>query len=89
MDAVAGAIIDLLQSEEPPAGMINVVHPRPISWRETFEAVNKALSLDLPFIPFEDWVAQVESKSVNASPQTLESVVSIHTCYSDILLILI
>ena len=75
MDAVAGAILDLIHSSEPPSGMLNVVHPRPISWRATFEAANCALGLNLRFIPFPDWVAQIEAKSVNASQQTLESIV--------------
>ncbi|KAI0698168.1 hypothetical protein BC835DRAFT_1413297 [Cytidiella melzeri] len=77
MDAVAGAILDLVLSKDDPAGMLNVVHPRPISWRETFDAANVALGLSLPFIPFADWVAQVEARSADASQQTLESMPAI------------
>ncbi|KAI0345580.1 acetyl-CoA synthetase-like protein [Trametopsis cervina] len=77
MDSVADAVLDLVFSEEEPAGLLNVVHPKTVSWRETLEGVNKALGVTLPFIPFGDWVARVQARSSDASPQTLDAIPAI------------
>jgi hypothetical protein len=75
VDAVASAILDLVLSTEEPPKLLNVVHPHAVTWRETFDAINSALGQNLPFVPYTDWVEQVKARSIDASQQTLETIV--------------
>jgi hypothetical protein len=75
VDAVASAILDLVMSTEEPPKLLNVVHPHAVTWRETFDAINSALGQNLPFVPYTDWVEQVKARSIDASQQTLETIV--------------
>jgi hypothetical protein len=75
VDAVASAILDLVLSTDEAPKLLNVVHPHAVTWRETFDAINSVLGQNLPFVPYTDWVGQVKARSIDASQQTLETIV--------------
>ena len=61
MDAVSGAIIDLvLSNKEQLPQLVNVVHPKPISWHSLAGLLATKLSLQM--IPYEDWLAKLEDE---------------------------
>ena len=81
MDAVAQTVLDTAWSRTPPAVM-NVVHPRPVAWNTLFAAVNDVvlaeglLTEKLPFVDFRMWVTRLEEAAADATPETLENIVS-------------
>ncbi|KAJ3555784.1 hypothetical protein NM688_g2384 [Phlebia brevispora] len=74
MDAVANIVLDLIVSEEKPAPLLNVVHPRPVPWNEVYSAVNDALDTRLPFVPYHVWISKLEALSVTATPEDLDHI---------------
>ena len=77
MDAVAGAVLDLIVSEDQPAALLNVVHPRPIPWHDVYAAVDDALDAHLPFVPYHTWLSILEDRSLTATPEDIEHIVSL------------
>lgn len=75
MDAVAKLALDLMLSDERLPEVINVVHPRPITWKMTIQCIQTALDSHLPLISLEDWVSRLAEQAVNATPKTLEEIV--------------
>lgn len=75
MDVVATVTVDLLFSPEAPE-LVNVVHPRPVPWRDIMNSVNAELEKNLPYVPLEDWVKKVEDAANSASAKDLEDTVS-------------
>lgn len=57
--------------------MINVVHPRPVSWDHILKLINDALGAQLPMVPYGDWLAKLEALNQNPSSQILADFVSI------------
>lgn len=60
MDALAGAVVDLVVTLEPLPALLNVVHPRRASWNALVTAFNSCLEEALPVVPFAEWVAALE-----------------------------
>ncbi|EJD42005.1 acetyl-CoA synthetase-like protein [Auricularia subglabra TFB-10046 SS5] len=52
LDEAAAALIDMLSFTE--SGVLHLVHPRPIPWRDVFQTY--ASTLNVPLVPFPDWL---------------------------------
>lgn len=77
MDAVATTITDLVISQQHLPQLLNVVHTRPVAWRDVFRAVNASLGHQpFPVVPYDEWVQLVEKIAAQGKPQDLERVVS-------------
>lgn len=82
MDAVATMVLDLVTSSAPLPPLVNVVHPRPTSWKDVFQNIN--LNLDrtpLRLVPFDDWLRAVEDRAVSCSAKDLERLVRAFRTY--------
>lgn len=60
MDALAGAVVDLVVTLEPLPALLNVVHPHRTSWNALVTAFNSCLKEALPVVPFAEWLATLE-----------------------------
>lgn len=72
MDAVARAVVDITLNTKPLPELLNLVHPRPVPWRQIMDAINDELDLHLPLVPFADWVSRVKAR---ASEPSLDKIV--------------
>ncbi|KZT04547.1 acetyl-CoA synthetase-like protein [Laetiporus sulphureus 93-53] len=74
MDCVASAAVDVMFSSAEP-DLVDIVHPRPVSWRESLSGVNAELGRSLPFISLDDWVKKIEGVAEGgASADDLETI---------------
>lgn len=78
MDAVAATFVDLVLSREALPNVLNLVHPRGISWHKIFNDINEHLNPALPLVPFREWLGRLELLADNAGPDELAAVVSHH-----------
>ncbi|THH28009.1 hypothetical protein EUX98_g6169 [Antrodiella citrinella] len=62
VDATARAIIDARNSPHP---ILNLVHPRPVSWSSLLTPASQILRL--PLVPFADWLDRLRESSPGAS----------------------
>ncbi|KAJ6491913.1 acetyl-CoA synthetase-like protein [Mycena sanguinolenta] len=69
-EAVSHTIVDAALSSETPPFAINLVHPRPVSW----DFIMSALAVQLPLIPFADWVQQLQDRSTTATAKDIEKI---------------
>ena len=70
--------MDLIHSADRLPSLVNIVHPKPISWMAVFEGVNKHVATKpLQFISFDEWVGKVEALTHSAKPEDLAQVVSL------------
>lgn len=79
-DAVASTILDVAFASDKPERALNVVHPRPVSWRSLFEGLADALASNgrrLPLVPWSEWQAMLESRAADATEEDLNAVVRI------------
>lgn len=77
MDAVADLTLDLMFASSNPSHVVNVVHPKPITWRDIFSAINIAAGSNLPFVPIDEWLGKLEALASDlGSQEHLEKVVS-------------
>ena len=77
MDAVAAVVKDIVLVSGKLPSLVNVVHPRRSSWSDVLENVNKHLPQGrLPFIPFSDWIRKLEERSIFATAEDLNRMVS-------------
>ena len=76
MDVVAEIAIDLIVSQASLPSVINVAHPRPVSWHVAFSAINRCLDKPLPFIPLREWSERLDVMSAAPEATDLERVVS-------------
>lgn len=74
MDTVAAAAAETLFAAEAPA-LVNISHPRPITWRAALSAVNKELAPALPFVPLDAWVHALTDAAQEAAAEQLETIV--------------
>lgn len=74
MDTVAGAVLNLIVSSESPS-VVNVVHPRPVSWTKVFNTISNTLGSHIPLVSYHDWLAKLEDAAQNPSPSQLEEIV--------------
>lgn len=75
MDAVATAATDFVLSSEHLPALVNVVHPRPSSWRGVMESINSSLGRKLKLVPFADWLGAVEAIGSRGTSADVERVV--------------
>ncbi|KAJ7636836.1 putative aminoadipate reductase [Roridomyces roridus] len=73
-EAVSSAIVDaaLISPETRQFTTINLVHPRPVPWDCIMSSM--AGMVDLPMIPFAEWVQRVKGRAVNATAGDLDSI---------------
>ena len=76
MDAVSGAFTNLVLADTDLPQLVNLTHPRRVSWRDIFKNVNTQLNPRLPFLPYSEWLSKLEQLSENAGPEDMEKVVS-------------
>ncbi|KAJ7146532.1 putative aminoadipate reductase [Mycena epipterygia] len=71
-EAVSRTIVDAaLRAGETPFAM-NLVHPRPVPWNTVMSSM--ASAVQLPLIPFADWVHQLQTHSAHATAQDIEKI---------------
>ncbi|KAF7347147.1 Acetyl-CoA synthetase-like protein [Mycena venus] len=68
-EAVSHTIVDAALSPERPPFAINLVHPRPVPWDLVMSAM--ASTVELPLIPFADWVQQLQIRSTRATAEDI------------------
>ncbi|KAF7347156.1 Acetyl-CoA synthetase-like protein [Mycena venus] len=71
-EAVSRAIVDAALSAEKPPFAINLVHPRPVPWNSLMSAM--ASTVQLPLVPFADWVQQLQDHSSRATIEDIENI---------------
>ncbi|KAF7347140.1 Acetyl-CoA synthetase-like protein [Mycena venus] len=71
-EAVSHTIVDAALSTEKPPFAINLVHPRPVPWDLIMSAM--ASTVQLPLIPFADWVQQLQARSARATAEDIERI---------------
>ncbi|KAF7347157.1 Acetyl-CoA synthetase-like protein [Mycena venus] len=71
-EAVSRAIVDAALSAEKPPFAINLVHPRPVPWNSLMSAM--ASTVQLPLVPFADWVQQLQDHSSHATAEDIENI---------------
>ncbi|KAF7299625.1 Acetyl-CoA synthetase-like protein [Mycena chlorophos] len=76
-EAVAKAVVDtaLLNGQEVPV-LLNVVHPRPVSWDFAFGALAKASGVG-KLVSIDAWLREVEGRAVSSTATDLEQVPAI------------
>ncbi|KAJ6594686.1 acetyl-CoA synthetase-like protein [Mycena capillaripes] len=73
-EVVSRTIVDAAMTTVKPPFAANLVHPRPVSW--DFIMSTMASAVQLPLIPFTDWVQQLEVHSARATAEDIEKIVS-------------
>ena len=76
VDDVAAAVSDLLFAPTLPP-LLNVVHPKPVSWEAIMNVICAELKVSLGIVPLKDWLDRVETLSHNASSQVMNDVVGL------------
>ncbi|KAF8215557.1 male sterility protein-domain-containing protein, partial [Mycena galopus ATCC 62051] len=71
-EAVSNTIVDVALSGEKPPFAVNLVHPRPVPW--DFIVSTMASMVQLPLVPFADWVKQLETRAAGATADDLEKI---------------
>ncbi|KAJ7146585.1 putative aminoadipate reductase [Mycena epipterygia] len=71
-EAVSRTIVDAaVRMGDTPFAM-NLVHPRPVHWNTVMSSM--ASTVQLPLIPFADWVHQLQTRSAHATAQDIEKI---------------
>ncbi|TFK33802.1 acetyl-CoA synthetase-like protein [Crucibulum laeve] len=84
MDAAAQVILDVGYSMDSPPVALNLVHPKPVSWKWIITEIKRAMASSIsltagaiPFIPFREWFANLENHARNASQEDLKHIPAI------------
>ena len=64
----ARAFTEMRHSPEP---IVHLVHPRPVSWRALLEPIAK--ELNVPLVPYDQWVSALESSVEQGSAEEVEA----------------
>ena len=75
MNAITDITLDLIFSSDKLPSILNVVHPQPITWPEVFATLNDSLGGQMQMMSLSGWVADLERKSLLASPEMAENIV--------------
>lgn len=86
MNKTAPVVLDAVFSTNHPPAVLNVVHPRPVTWHAMMSNLAVSLSDATPnrkfeLVPFLDWIAQLEKLSLTLSVDEAKDIVS--TCYRE------
>ncbi|KAF8438365.1 putative aminoadipate reductase [Boletus edulis BED1] len=77
---VCDAILDVAFAHEEPPLVVNLVHPRPSTWKSVMQPISEALyqkhltSSRLPLIPFTEWVERLEEEAANTNEENAQRV---------------
>ncbi|KAJ7321689.1 hypothetical protein DFH08DRAFT_1033697, partial [Mycena albidolilacea] len=71
-EAVSRVIVDAALSADKPPPTANIIHPRPILWDVVMSTM--ASAVQLPLIPFADWVQQIEVRSTRATAEDIANI---------------
>ncbi|KAI0085165.1 hypothetical protein BDY19DRAFT_909277 [Irpex rosettiformis] len=74
VDVVANVVLDLVLTRQLEPRLLNVVHPRPIAWDEVFKLIKDEIGVNLPTIPYADWLAKLEAHDGETSAKTLQDI---------------
>lgn len=80
--AVSDAILDVAFADEEPPPTMNLVHPRPVTWKSVVQPISEAIyqkgltSSPLPLISFTQWVERLEKHAVDTSEEDVRRAVS-------------
>lgn len=80
MAQVGQAMLDLVSNAKVEP-IVNIIHPKPVSWSDVILWVRGALAStlgaqQLPVIPARDWLQLLEDRSRAASSDDLRNIVS-------------
>ena len=84
---MAASVLDVAFAEDAPQAL-NIVNPQRPLWVKIMSSIRNAVlekklasltSDDLMVVPFVDWVAQLEKRADNATPEDLANIVC--DCY--------
>ena len=88
MDAVSKVILDIAFGKERPPIALNLVHPRPVDWKDVMIPVGKAVTKQqnlgtnaLRSVSFQEWFSLIEKRGKSASEDDMRDVVS-PSCYN-------
>ena len=79
MDAVASVASDFVCSSEKWPTLVNVVHPRPITWRNVMSDINANLKRQLKLVPFNEWLTALETIAAKGTVQDVERLVGLES----------
>ncbi|EPS92706.1 hypothetical protein FOMPIDRAFT_1170901 [Fomitopsis schrenkii] len=84
MNKTAPVVLDTVFSTNSPPAVLNVVHPRPVTWHTLMSNLATSLSAATPdrkfeLVPFLDWIDQLEKLSLTLSVEEARAIVSV--CY--------
>ncbi|KAG2046459.1 hypothetical protein BDR06DRAFT_1037076 [Suillus hirtellus] len=71
--AISNAVLDVAFAEEEPPIVVNLVHPRPTTWKTLMQPIMDALveckvtSYLLPLMPFSEWLEKLKSSAKDLS----------------------
>ncbi|EJC99103.1 acetyl-CoA synthetase-like protein [Fomitiporia mediterranea MF3/22] len=68
----AGAVVDMLDVKDE---VLNIVHPRPVSWSSVISTVSEILGI--PVVPYTDWLHLLE-KAAKSTPSDSTSLEAAH-----------
>ncbi|KAJ7055851.1 putative aminoadipate reductase [Mycena amicta] len=76
-EAVAQGIVDvaLLDRPEQAFTAVNLVHPKPVAWDAVMGAMARVAQL--PLVPIEQWLEQLDRSAKDASAQDMENIPAI------------
>lgn len=81
MDAVATAVTEMVLSTEYLPPLVNVSHPRPVTWHEVFTNINSSFKdTPLQIVPLDDWLQRLQAVSDEDASVDLQRIVSAHPC---------
>ena len=74
-------MLDVVFSTSSPPAVLNVVHPRPVTWHAMMSNLAASLSdatstREFKLVPFLDWIAQLEKLSLTLSVEEAKDIVS-------------
>ena len=81
MNKTAPVVLDAVFSTNSPPAVLNVVHPRPVTWHTMMSNLAASLSdatssRKFKLVPFLDWIAQLEKLSLTLSVEEAKDIVS-------------
>ena len=76
VDEIATAMTDLAFSAERLPALVNLVHPRAVTWEKIMQTVCKAINASLRMVSLKDWLHSLEEASEKSSSELLDEIVS-------------
>ncbi|KAJ3557049.1 hypothetical protein NM688_g1689 [Phlebia brevispora] len=77
VDAVAGSFVDLMFSPRKLPVLVNLVHPRPVTWQQLVDAIGEELHVPISVLPMAEWLEKLEILAEDADPEVMDKVPAI------------